>query len=160
MLTTVIVAEKDYEAEKLSKRLSEAFKGRVDFVSMPMTRDIIGEIRKRMPDLLITLDLAGFDRTTYTDGVAYNLLDCKQIHLLLHEKLSNEKYLGSFLSIAMFFACAGEAYEKSLKYQYSNIPWLKTLPVLWDEGNREAENEWTNRLCSLIEEVLQECRLI
>ena len=70
-------------------------------------RDIISEIKARRPDVLITVDLVGFEQRTLTDNISYNLLDCKQLHLLLHENPRNESYLAGQLSIAMFFYCEG-----------------------------------------------------
>lgn len=66
-------------------------------------RDIIGEIRALRPDVLVTVDLPGFEQRTLTDNISYNLLDCKQLHLLLHENPGNESCLAGQLSIAMFF---------------------------------------------------------
>ena len=49
-------------------------------------RDVCGKVKKEAPDLLITTNLWGFEQCTLTDNLALNLLNCKQIHLLLHKK--------------------------------------------------------------------------
>lgn len=127
MIRAVVVAGNKEEAKQLADRLAQAFAGCVVFEWLPLTRDMMGDIKRKAPDLLITLDLAGFDRTTFTDGVAYNLLDCKQLHLLLREGLEQETLLKKPLSIAMFFACAGETYAGYLRRNYPDIPWLEVL---------------------------------
>lgn len=122
-------------------------------------RDIIGEIKALHPDLLITTDLAGFEQCTLADNISYNLLDCKQIHLLLHEKLPNEPYLKGQLSIAMFFYCAGDAYCDYLTQKYPRLPWLKKLPD-WQEGtDQQAQESHAEALGAVFREVLQECGL-
>lgn len=122
-------------------------------------RDIIGEIKALHPDLLITTDLAGFEQCTLTDNISYNLLDCKQLHLLLHENLPNEPYLKGQLSIAMFFYCAGDACYDYLTQKYPHLPWLKKLPD-WQEGaDRQAQERNAEALGAVFREVLQECGL-
>lgn len=117
-------------------------------------RDIIAEIKAFHPDVLITTDLAGFEQCTLTDNISYNLLSCKQLHLLLHEKLSNEPYLAKQLSIAMFFYCAGDEYREYLIRKYPNLPSLKSLPA-GQAGSRDAEVFY-----EVFQEVLRECKLL
>ncbi len=156
MIKAVVVANEEAEAKCLADRWNECFAGRGAFEYMPLTRDIIGDIRGKSVDLLVTVDLAGFDRSTFTDGVAYNLLDCKQVHLLLHRELENEKYLAKPLSIAMFFGCVGEAYGEYLLQKYPTLPWLK---VLDNKYEAQIDNNHEKETVRLIEEVLKECRL-
>lgn len=125
----------------------------------PKQGDLISEIRSQRPDLLITTDLAGFEQCTLADNISYNLLDCKQIHLLLHEKLPNEPYLKGQLSIAMFFYCAGDTYCDYLTQKYHDLPWLKELSD-WQEGtDRQAQESNAETLGAVFREVLQECGL-
>lgn len=116
-------------------------------------KDIIAEIKAFHPDLLITTDLAGFEQCTLTDNISYNLLDCKQLHLLLRENLPNEPYLAKQLSIAMFFYCAGDEYREYLVRKYPNLPSLKSLPT-GQAGSRDAEDFY-----EAFQEVLRECKL-
>ncbi len=113
-------------------------------------RDLIGEIRAFHPELLITIDLAGFEQCTLTDNISYNLLDCKQLHLLLHENLPNEPYLSGQLSIAMFFYCAGDSYCDKLMAKYPHLPWLGRFP-----GGKPGEFPFNE----VFLEVLRECGL-
>lgn len=122
-------------------------------------RDVVGEIMSRQPDLLITVDLPGFEQSTLTDNIAYNLLSCKQLHLLLHENLPNESYLGRPLNIAMFFYCTGDAYYDYLLRRYPDLPYLKKLPE-WQAGaDRQAEEKNAEILHAVFQEMLQECLL-
>lgn len=78
-------------------------------------------------DLLITFDLAGFERSTLAGGISYNLLNCKQIHFLLNRNLSNESYLSKQLSLSMFFFCSGNDYYHYLIDTYPDIPYLEPI---------------------------------
>ncbi len=122
-------------------------------------RDIIGEVKALHPEILITADLPGFEQCTLTDNISYNLLDCKQMHLLFRERLPNERYLKKQLSIAMFFYCAGNRYYEYLRRQYPDIPYLKTLPD-WQAGaDEEIMDENAEVLCGAFQEVLRECEM-
>ena len=120
-------------------------------------RDIIGEIKALHPDLLITTDLAGFEQCTLTDNISYNLLDCKQLHLMFHGKLLNEPYLARQLSIAMFFYCAGDACYDGLICKYPNIPYLKKISGWQESIEPQAQARNAEILYAAVEEVLQEC---
>lgn len=158
MLHAVIVANERNMAESLARELGKLFAEDIRFEGMEVSRDLIGDIKKKAPELLITIDLAGFERTTLTDAVAYNLLDCKQMHVIRQEAPKNEKYLAKPLSIAMFFYCIGKERETYLTKRYPNIPWLKELcgwrmdEVLTGKSNVELVGK-------AIREVIRECRL-
>ena len=122
-------------------------------------REMIGEIKAFHPDVLITTDLAGFEQCTLTDNISYNLLDCKQLHFLLHKKLPNEPYLAGQLSIAMFFYCAGDMYYDYLLKKYPNLPYLKSLSEWRSETNVTVENSNAEILYKAFREVVQACKL-
>ena len=44
-------------------------------------------------DLVVTVNLYGFEFTTLTGGISYNLWNTKFVHFLLDENLPDEKYL-------------------------------------------------------------------
>ena len=160
MLKAVIVAQKGSVKEELMQEVERKLEGRVAFEWIPLVRDLIGEIKKKAPDILLTVDLSGFEHATLTDNIAYNLLDCKQIHLLLNENLPNKRYLEKPLSIAMFFGCVGAEYHKNLKRTYPHIPWLKEM-VSWsmDEAP-DAVKRNAKLIVNLLEAVMCECRLV
>lgn len=123
-------------------------------------RDLIGEIKSLHPELLITIDLPGFEQCTLTDNVSYNLLDCKQLHLLFHENLPNEQYLNKQLSIVMFFYCAGNPYYEYLHKLYPDVPWLKELPGWQSEMNERTSGRNAEILYMVFQEVLHECGML
>lgn len=148
--------------KQFQKKLAQECNGEISSLQYEPgeRRDIIGEIKAFHPDVLITTDLAGFEQCTLTDNISYNLLDCKQLHLLFHRDLPNEPYLAGQLSIAMFFYCAGDAYCDDLARKYPNLPYLKSFSEGCAEadirdGERNAEN-----LYRAFQEVLRECGLL
>ncbi len=117
------------------------------------------DIKKAEADLFISFNLAGFDHSTLTGGVAYNLLDCKQIHILLEKRLPNELLLSKQLSISMFFYCAGSDYYNYLMEKYPDMPYLKQLET-WRLGMTEEDiNTNAQTLCKVTEEIMQICHL-
>lgn len=115
------------------------------------------DIKKSEADLFVCFDLAGFEQSTLTDGIAYNLLDCKQIHILLEKELTNEKYLAKQLSISMFFYCADAEYCQYLREKYPDIPYLKAIEGWKEEENRAEEN--AEILYGVIREIMRNCRM-
>lgn len=121
--------------------------------------DILREVKAFRPDILVTVDLQGFEQCTLTDNLSYNLLGCKQIHLLLHDRLRNERCLDKQLSIAMFFYCAGHDHYEYLCNRYPNLPYLKELSG-WQAGrNAGAAEQNAELLYGVFREVLRECRI-
>lgn len=159
MLHAVIVATESSIAERLAVELGKLFGDEIGFEGMGVSRDLIGDIKKKASELLITMDLAGFERATLTDAVAYNLLDCKQIHIILQEGLENEKYLEKPLSIAMFFYCIGGEQETYLMERYPNIPWLKEL-CGWQRDESVTSKNNMELMNKVIREVVKECGLL
>jgi len=125
--------------------------------NLPIT---CADIKKSEADLFINFNLAGFGQSTLTDGVAYNLLDCKQIHILLKDKLPEERYLAKQLSISMFFYCTDFKYYKYLKDKYSDIPYLKAIDGWKEEWEENSSEENAETLCGIVREVLQICRIL
>lgn len=118
------------------------------------------DVRKAQADLFITFNLAGFEGSTLTDGVAFNLLDCKQIHFLLDTKMENERYLDRLLSISMFFYCGQETQLCSLQERYPDLPYLKALDG-WERtegGNGTEKNAET--LFHAVREVMGLCHMV
>ncbi len=120
-------------------------------------KDIIGEIKVQRPEVLITVDLPGFEQRTLTDNISYNLLDCKQLHFLLHENLRNESYLAGQLSIAMFFYCAGDALYNRLAQRYPYLPYLKKIPGEQEKPDDQTEKGNGERYYGALQEMLREC---
>ena len=63
---------------------------------------LINQIKTIEPDILVTYNTAGFEFSTLTDGIAYNLIDCRQIHFLVNDSIPNLHMLEKNLSLNMF----------------------------------------------------------
>ncbi|MBQ9333001.1 MAG: hypothetical protein IJS12_01550 [Lachnospiraceae bacterium] len=96
-------------------------------------RNIMKEIREYAPDLMITEDLEGFEMCTLTDAVSYNLIHCRQLHLLLSGDLTNERYLARQLSLLMTFVCPDTDRATALKDKYPDIPEITTMEKMPDD---------------------------
>jgi len=59
-------------------------------------------LKKKKIDLLVTYNLAGFELSTLTDGLAYNLLDCRQFHFIENDDCNNSEFLRKQKSVNMF----------------------------------------------------------
>lgn len=149
--------------EKLIRMVAEQleciYSQHIEFCACKDSRELaLVDLNSNLAEIIITFNLAGFDISTLTDGLSYNLVNSKFIHFLLHENLPNEKYLSKQLSISMFFYCVGKEYCDYLLKTYPEIPWLKELTGWNTEGTQNTES---NVACivSAIEEVMRECRL-
>lgn len=127
-----------------------------DSAKLPVT---CADIRKSEADLFINFDLAGFEQSTLTDGIAYNLLDCKQIHILLKNRLPHEKYLAKQLSISMFFYCADREYFQYLQGKYPDLPYLKMIEGWKREGEENSTERCVQALYAIVREVMLLCRM-
>ena len=101
--------------------------------------------------VLITFDLAGFQLKTLTNNIWFNLLPCRQIHIITTYKNELMTYLSNPLSISMFFFCITEEQKNTLSAGYENIPWLRVLNS-WQENPAKA-------LSDALTTVISECGL-
>lgn len=111
--------------------------------------NIIEKIKIENPGLLIVENLEGFDMRTLTDAVAYNLIHCRQIHILNDEKVwhSFESVLGGQMSLNMFFMCKGKKEFGRLIESYPQIPYIEAYE---DNENRvERILKLSNYICKL-----------
>lgn len=83
------------------------------------------------PDLLITEDLIRFDEATLTDGIAYNLIDCRQIHLIMNENISNISFMLKQLSLNMHFFCKNKMLCDRMFKMNQDIPFIEEIPQNW-----------------------------
>lgn len=117
------------------------------------------DLKKAGADLFIDFNLSGFEQDTLTGGIAYNLLNSKQVHFLLDDGLFNEPCLAKQLSIAMFFYCVGHEYYRHLSDAYPDIPYLKEMDGWNNENTDAAVDKNAGILCSIILDVARICRL-
>lgn len=121
----------NYAKQKLESKYSEVSVELLD--KLPQGSGLEAE------DLLVIFNLSGFEQQTLTGGISYNLLNCKQIHILLDQKLPCEEKLALPLSISMFFFCQGQDYYEYLQSTYPEMPFLQKMDE-WDkEGNTLAD---------------------
>lgn len=158
MIKAVVVTEDLCISKLLAEQLNVLLDKKVRFVEVTLQGDLIGKIKEINPEVLLTINLAGFDRTTLTDNVAYNLLDCKQLHVICDENLRNEKELEKLLSIAMFFACSRREMCEVLKVKYPHIPWIADMEG-WSPSEELCAEKNVAEIASAIESVIKECRL-
>ena len=158
MIKTVIVSDDVSVSKQLAEQLNVLFGEKVSFVEVTLQGDLIGKIKEINPEILLTINLAGFDRTTLTDNIAYNLLDCKQLHVICDENLRNEKELEKLLSIAMFFACSKKEMREVLKIKYPHIPWITDMEG-WSCSEGLCAEKNVAEIARVIEVVIKECRL-
>ena len=120
-------------------------------------KSIQRKVKELSPDILITVDLEGFEQSTLTDNISYNLLDCKQIHFILNRNLPNERYLEKPLSMAMFFYCTDNEYCKYLLEKYPDIPYLKAMNI--ENIERDSVTANVDALWKSVCEVMKICKL-
>lgn len=157
-MKAVIVAEDVCVAERLAEKLNKRFENKVSFCVVSLQGDLIGKIKEKNPALLLTVDLAGFDKVTLTDNIAYNLLDCKQLHIICSEDLQNEEALEKPLSIAMFFACSSAEQCGQLKECYPHIPWIECMEG-WSSTEDLCTDKNVKEIARVLENIIRECRL-
>lgn len=158
MIKAVVVAKEERVCVELVKELNELLAGKISVASLPLSRDINGSIKAAGADLLVTLNLAGFDRVTLTDHIAYNLLDCKQVHIIQQREPETEDYLKKPLSIAMFLGIADAELYKHLQCINTGIPWMKYMEG-WQENMPVYNRNNAGEIAKIIEAVLQECKM-
>ena len=117
------------------------------------------DIREINPDLFVNFDLAGFEQNTLMGNVSFNLLECKQIHILTNRELPNEKYLEKQLSISMFFYCTHLVQYRYLLKKYSDMPYLKQMDGWRDRYDEKSIEENANVLLAVIDEVMNICHM-
>jgi hypothetical protein len=108
--------------------------------------NISREIRAEAPNLIVTEDLEGFEMTTLAEGVFYNLLRCRQLHLLWNLKEGFEEILRSHMSLNMYFSCQNEALEESLCRLNSDLTIAKELRGLKEDSLIRRIVDWYERL--------------
>ncbi len=110
-------------------------------------------------DLVVTVNLYGFEFTTLTGGISYNLWNTKFVHFLLDENLPDEKYLAHPLSISMFFFCKGTGYQKYLQKRYPLIPYLEAITGWREDAGEKAVKENAACLAALVWKAAEKCGL-
>lgn len=74
----------------------------IDTSNNMMRNKLSSSIGSYNPDLLVSYNLAGFELKTLADSLLYNLIDCRQFHIIKEKRLPNEKYLNILRSLNLF----------------------------------------------------------
>lgn len=143
--------------QELRKILSVCFRSCVEqYVLLPSD---LPRIQSVGADLVITINLSGFEFSTLTGGISYNLWNTKFVHFLLNQNLPNEKYLNKPISISMFFYCLGKGYKEYLQQKYPEIPYLEEI-VSWEKDPfRKSEMANAKEIAYLIYKIAGKCNL-
>ncbi len=117
---------------ELKDRMEELDRGFPDaelhvFQRSDQRENILAEIKALKPDLLVTEDLEGFEMTTLTDSVAYNLIHCRQIHLICRKGLPEMEFLEKQLSLVMHFYVRDPELEEEVRRRNGDVPYLNLL---------------------------------
>lgn len=121
--------------------------------------DNLQRIQNGGADLVITINLSGFEFTTLTGGVSYNLWNTKFVHFMLRRDLKNELVLEKPLSISMFFYCLGKEYKEYLQKNYQDLPYLEEITG-WEKGTeRKSVKSNAEKMAAAICEAAQKCHL-
>lgn len=90
------------------------------------------QLSSNIPDLIITLDLAGFEFRTLTGECLLNMLPCKVCNILWGNKSEYCKYLTGKLSLSMLFYDATST-DNQLPSKYPNMryyyPTSRAIPT-------------------------------
>ena len=70
--------------------------------SLEKRNQLMAAISFYNPDLLVSYNLAGFELSTLADSLSYNLIDCRQFHIINKRNLPNEMYLSILRSLNLF----------------------------------------------------------
>lgn len=93
----------------LKKQLEKLESGEgcdIEIINVEKTNErahLMDTLRGMDIDLLVTYNLAGFELRTLTDGFSYNLVDCRQLHIIDKCDANVEEILKKDTSINMFF---------------------------------------------------------
>lgn len=115
----------------------------IDISPQTSRSDVTQQLSSAPPDLIITLDLTGFELRTLTGECLLNMLPCKVCNIIWGENAEYSNYLSGKLSLSMLFYDA-TGIDNRLPSQYPNMryyyPTAKAIPILsLDKVNGESE---------------------
>lgn len=159
----ILIIIGNFIQKKMVQNYKKRTKDKIEVVAIPYTSpqcsNLISTIKNQNHHILITFNLSGFELCTLTDNISYNLLNCKQIHILLDRNLKNEKYLSKPLSIAMFFYCLDEKYYDYLINSYPDLPYLKNIGQ-WQAGDGFSALENNAKILeNIIQDVIEQTQI-
>lgn len=99
---------------------------------------IYQELQAARPDLVMTLDCAGFEMKTEMDSISLNKLTCRVAHLLFDAPYKYKNYLQEEFNLSHFFYFAVTSDLAKVQSMYPNLPNYGLLPTL----DEHAIAEW------------------
>lgn len=140
--------------QELKQLLSNSWNSVEDYT---LNLDNLQKIQSASPDFVITINLAGFEFTTLTGGISYNLWNTKFVHFILEKHLKNEVFLNKPFSISMFFYCKGQVYTEYLREKYPMLPYLEEIAG-WEEGfDKNVLKDNAGKMAAVIERTAKKC---
>lgn len=112
-------------------------------------------IRDFSPDLLVTLDLAGFRFANEYNEPSYNGLGCIMAHIAIAPLTSFEAYLSHLLSFSMFFFTSSDKEAISVAERFPQLPNLRIMqPLVLNSAADAMHNQTvlTNLFSALLTE--------
>ena len=100
-----------------------AFKNMITVIHADITQISTSELMKNLsasaPDVIISLDLAGFELKTLTGECLFNTLPCKILNIISGDAPEYHAFLSKKLSLSMlFYDISGRDFHLSAKYPY------------------------------------------
>lgn len=83
---------------------------------------LVEKIEKPDYDLVITVDLTGFERRLLEDETFYNQLYCPMVNIISKDAWYFSQYLGQRLNFTMFFYAMQESSVRYIKKMFPNFP--------------------------------------
>lgn len=101
----------------------------VDISTYKYDHECLNQIKELQPDVIITLDLAGFRFRTQSGENALNMLHSKNLNLIWGSKPEYAQYLNKKISLSMlFYDVSGEDYN--LPEIYPNMLYYKVIATI------------------------------
>lgn len=115
----------------------------VDISNKTPISSISQQLSTECPDVIITLDLAGFELRTLTGESLLNMLPCKVCNIIWGDKPEYSNYLSGKLSLSMLFYDATSNDNQlpskypNMRYYYSTSKAIPTVP--FNNVNTESD---------------------
>ena len=110
-------------------------------LNLSVEKDAVSTLYKLNPDLIISLDLSGFELRTLTGECLLNMLPCKVCNIIWGDKPEYSNYLSGKLSLSMLFYDA-TGIDNQLPSKYPNMRYycttFTTLQDIWDHFTKEV----------------------
>ncbi len=105
----------------------------IDIDDYKFDHECLAKIKELQPDVIVTLDLAGFRFRTQSGENALNMLPGKNLNLVWGNKPEYAEYLSKKISLSMIFYDA-TGVDHGLSGKYPNMLYYKTVCELTKES--------------------------